>query len=78
MKHKELQFIDLDERGKTTEYCRALHAKMGSYIGNGARGGCQMPRHRGETSGVLIIYEESDSCDERQRCNESESQRQSE
>jgi len=58
MKDKQMQFIDLDERGKTTEYCRALHAKMGSYIGNGMKGGCQMPKHRGETSGVLIIYEE--------------------
>ena len=36
---RKLMFIDLDERGKTTEYCRALHAKMGSYIGNGMRGG---------------------------------------
>lgn len=59
MKEKKMLFIDLDERGKTTEYCRALHAKMGSYIGNGMRGGCHLPKHRGETSGVLIIeYEE--------------------
>ena len=57
MKEKQIKFIDLDERGKTTEYCRALHAKMGSYIGNGMKGG-QMPKHRGETSGALIIYEE--------------------
>ena len=49
-----MKFIDLDERGKTTDYCRALHAKMGSYIGNGARGGCHLPKHRGETSGVMI------------------------
>ena len=68
MKNKQMMFIDLDERGKTTDYCRALHAKMGSYIGNGVRGGCKMPAHRGETSGVLIVYEESDCCDERQRC----------
>ena len=58
MKKKQMMFIDLDERGKTTDYCRALHAKMGSYIGNGVRGGCKMPAHRGETSGVLIIYED--------------------
>ena len=38
MKKKQMMFIDLDERGKTTDYCRALHAKMGSYIGNGVRG----------------------------------------
>lgn len=63
-------FIDLNVGGSRTEYSRAIHAKMGSYIGNGARGGYELPKHRGETSGVIEIYEESDCCDERQGQNE--------
>ena len=57
-----------------TEISRSLHTRI-AMIGTGERGGDYVFKHRGETSGVLEIYETSDSGNEGQGCNESEPSR---
>lgn len=73
MKKKTMKFIDLNGGGEMTEVSRSLHTRT-AMIGTGIKGGDYVFKHRGETSGVIEIYETSDSCDAGQGCDEPEPQ----
>ena len=64
---KVKKFIDLNMGGEMTEVSRALHTRMTAISGTSPSG--YLFRHRGETSGVIEIYEEaSDRSDARKGC----------
>ena len=65
--NKVKKFIDLNMGGEMTEVSRALHTRQSAISGTSGR--CYLFRHKGETSGVVEIYEEASDCsDARKGC----------